>query len=543
MAACQSLTKINGVLIGDPQEEEIFNNLHWEYQENDNVRCKVCKGDVEITLKNLYYFSPVTKRMGVVVEKNGRLGLHIKGAPEAVVSLCKNAPLQLDKIISRYAAMSYRILACAYKDLDDYSIADPLEIHENGLEFLGLILLQNQVKSSSLPIITELKAAKIRCIMSTGDSIATASSIGIECGIIPKNSLVIYGDLVSGNVIFENLIQKHIDITSLNTNYILAVTGALLEHMYQIAHPNLDLVIERASVFGRMSPNQKVLLIELLQKNDIMVAMVGDGANDCGALKAADVGLSLSEAESSIAAPFSGKELKGIIDVIKEGRASLVTCFQSFKFIMMYSLIQFTVVNILYLLNNNMLDPQYLFQDLFLILPLAVFMAFTGAYDKLAVFLPPGALISVSVIASLIGHLLIVVLVQTFGYYILTIHHFYEETDTIVSSPQSGHSNTVLFLISTSQLLIVAVSFNVGPPFRKPAIKNYLFTISAIIIALIDLYLIFMPDDAIGIYLGLVDMPLEFKLVLSSIILVGFFLSFSYERVLTSYLALNLKSN
>ena len=59
-----------------------------------------------------------------------------------------------------------------------------------------------------------------------------------------------------------------------------------------------------------MSPQQKILLIEAFQEKETMIAMVGDGANDCGALKQADVGLSLSEAEASIAAPFCAKELR-----------------------------------------------------------------------------------------------------------------------------------------------------------------------------------------------------------------------------------------
>ena len=69
--------------------------------------------------------------------------------------------------------------------------------------------------------------------------------------------------------------------------------------------------------------------------------MCGDGANDCGALKQADMGLSLSEAEASVAAPFTSKvqDISGVVTLLREGRCALTTSFQCFKFISLYSMI------------------------------------------------------------------------------------------------------------------------------------------------------------------------------------------------------------
>lgn len=66
-------------------------------------------------------------------------------------------------------------------------------------------------------------------------------------------------------------------------------------------------MLVRGQVFARMSPDEKQELVEKLQGLDYTVGFCGDGANDCGALKAADVGISLSEAEASVAAPFTSR--------------------------------------------------------------------------------------------------------------------------------------------------------------------------------------------------------------------------------------------
>ena len=80
------------------------------------------------------------------------------------------------------------------------------------------------------------------------------------------------------------------------------------------------------------------------------VGMCGDGANDCGALKTAHAGISLSEAEASVASPFTSRtaNIECVPTVMREGRAALVTSFGVFKYMALYSIIQFTSVEILY---------------------------------------------------------------------------------------------------------------------------------------------------------------------------------------------------
>lgn len=74
-----------------------------------------------------------------------------------------------------------------------------------------------------------------------------------------------------------------------------------------------------ASVFARTKPNDKAKIVMAFQHMDLKVSMCGDGANDCGALKQADIGLSLSQAEASISAPFTSQvaNISSMVELIK----------------------------------------------------------------------------------------------------------------------------------------------------------------------------------------------------------------------------------
>ncbi|KXZ41305.1 hypothetical protein GPECTOR_565g594 [Gonium pectorale] len=125
-------------------------------------------------------------------------------------------------------------------------------------------------------------------------------------------------------------------------------------------------VLERAAVFARMSPDNKRDLMLLLGSGidmggeagggaaaaaaagggvphlGLRAGFCGDGANDCGALKAAHVGVSLCEAEASVAAPMTSKAqtIASMITVVAEGRCTLMATYQIFQFIIAYALVQ-----------------------------------------------------------------------------------------------------------------------------------------------------------------------------------------------------------
>lgn len=247
---------------------------------------------------------------------------------------------------------------------------------ELGLNFLGLLIFENKLKPGTAPAIATLRQAHLGCRMVTGDNPRTAVSVARECRLINPTAFVFYPSFVEGDASTPRAILEWsgvddetlkldpyslrplppsphvVDEERIYRDYDLAITGdifrwmidyAPLETLQQVGflpYPQLSAsnapsqMLYRTHVFARMSPDEKHELVERLQALGYIVGFCGDGANDCGALKAADVGISLSEAEASVAAPFTSKtpDIGCVIDVIREGRAALVTSFSCFKY-------------------------------------------------------------------------------------------------------------------------------------------------------------------------------------------------------------------
>ena len=216
----------------------------------------------------------------------------------------------------------------------------------------------------------------------------------------------------------ESLIEEENPpwLSSETDTYALALTGRAFSHYMslQVAgvnNVNFQKMLEKAQVFARMKPAEKATMVQSFQQytKNALVGMCGDGANDCGALKTADVGVSLSEAEASIAAPFTSKiqDISCIVKLLREGRCALSTSFQCFKYMALYSMIQFASVVMLYDSFSNLSDNQFLWIDLILIFPLAILMCYTKSNKTLSTDMPTANLISFPVLSSVIGQIII----------------------------------------------------------------------------------------------------------------------------------------
>lgn len=305
-------------------------------------------------------------------------------------------------------------------------------------------------------------------------------------------------------------------------------------------------MLMKGAIFARMSPDEKHELVEKLQSLDYTTGFCGDGANDCGALKAADVGISLSEAEASVAAPFTSQvfEISCVLDVIKEGRSALVTSFSCFKYMSLYSAIQFVTVSIMYSLGSNLGDFQFLWIDLFLIIPVAVFMGWAEPFPVLCVKRPTANLVSRKVLVPLMGEIAILGGIQ------FLVWHLVKQQVSWYSPPVRGgddsevqsSDNTALFIASCFQYIFVAVILSVGPPYRQPISKNRPFVLTLIVTVLCTIIIMVVPPDSgVGQLMDLSYLSSSFKGIIVALAVINMAASWACERWVFPLFAVGLQ--
>ncbi|TNC95877.1 MAG: ATPase P [Gallionellaceae bacterium] len=244
-------------------------------------------------------FDTERKRMSVVCDTPQGHMLYCKGAPESVLSLC-TATLQQGAVIPLDAAgrtllldtqdemteRGLRVIALAYRSLSPHTTQS-----ESELVFAGLIGLVDPPRPGVAEAITTCHAAGIRVIMITGDHPHTASALAREVGLAQNP---------------------------------LAVTGDKLRTM---SDTDLQLLLDEPElIFARTGADQKMRIVQALQRKGEVVAVTGDGVNDAPALKCADVGIAMGLSGTDVAKEAADiilldDHFATIVAAIEEGRA------------------------------------------------------------------------------------------------------------------------------------------------------------------------------------------------------------------------------
>ena len=247
-------------------------------------------------------FSTERGFMAVVVQDPDRgLVLMVKGAPETVIEFCDRrlldgAVLPFDKaakeqalaVSDRMAYESLRVLATAYRPVDTVPAPESLE-HPRDCIFGGLVGMGDPLRPEVRDAVERCREYGVRVVMATGDHRSTAIAIARQLGIVFAREGVLDGTQLE------------------------AITDA-----------ELKAAVPRTQVFARVTPEQKLRIVDAMRAAGEVVAMTGDGVNDAPAVKRADVGIAMGHTGSEVTRQASSIVLgddsfESIVAAIEEG--------------------------------------------------------------------------------------------------------------------------------------------------------------------------------------------------------------------------------
>jgi len=250
-----------------------------------------------------FTFDRTRKRMTTIHEFDGERWAFSKGALGPFMGAAKHiyedgkiVPMEgrhkdrISEVNLEYASRALRVLAlCARKVTDEIDIESVEEV-ESDMIFLGLVGIMDPPRPEVVDSISKCHAAGIRVTMITGDQRMTAMAVGKEIGIVMDDS-----DHMSGKELQE------------------CSDSALQERLGSIA------------VFSRVTPEQKLRIVEQLQVQGHVVAMTGDGDNDAPALSQANIGVAMGNSGTDVARDASDMVLQddnfsNIVSAVEEGR-------------------------------------------------------------------------------------------------------------------------------------------------------------------------------------------------------------------------------
>lgn len=279
-----------------------------------------------------YPFDSIRKRMSTIHEINNEYVAYIKGALDELLPLCdsiatSNGVQKLTKtdkenilaLSHKMSDQALRVLGFASRTI--LNLPQENENIEQHLVFLGAVGMIDPARDEVKASIKMARKAGIKTIMITGDHKNTAVAIAKDLGIYANGNTVISG-------------------TELN----------------EMTDSELDQAVKSTTVFARVSPNDKLRIIQSLKRNEEVVAMTGDGVNDSPALKAANIGVAMGISGTDVAKDVSDMILLNdsfttITAAIKEGRKVYRNIQKVIQFLLVGNIAEITTLFIATLFN------------------------------------------------------------------------------------------------------------------------------------------------------------------------------------------------
>jgi len=476
-----------------------------------------CRDGQTIKLLKQHSFDHNRMSMAVVVQINDEVHVFVKGSFEAIkkISTTESLPTDYFKKASGLAADGNYTLGIGHRCLGkidpEEAKALPRDQVEQGNNFVALMCFRNELKPDTTEAITALRNGGVRPVMITGDTALTGLFIGRKCGILNDKICTILGEIdpEAKSPTVDSIIWTEIDnisrekkgvvklpiptvgdsdsertpLKSGSDNVELAMNGAVFRILVQEG-TIIRKILPSCQVFARMTPTDKTDCVRLFMEKET-TAMCGDGGNDCGALRAAHVGIAMSDGEASIVSPFSTKNhsVWSCVTLLREGRCALSTSFFTYEFMLTYGE---TIVwsKFFYLYYGAQLSEWVwiLFEGI--IVPVFCFsLAQSRPADTLAPRRPTARLLGIETISSVTGIVILNFLFMILSIALLSVQEFYvcNEWDSSKEDLRKwqlladNYEGQTVGLLVMNCVLSVGAAANFSASYRKPWCYNFLF--------------------------------------------------------------------
>ncbi len=251
-------------------------------------------------------FDADRKLMTTFHQQENKIISFTKGAPDILLQRCVLEDVKaFEQQVDEMATKGLRVLGFAYKYWDALPDKPDSETHEQGLQFLGLAGLIDPPREEVEAAVAQCKTAGIVPVMITGDHPITATTIAKRIGI-------------------------------LSNNHDMVVTG---QHLAAFDEDTFLAKVEKIKVYARVSPEQKLQIVKMLQHKGHYVAMTGDGVNDAPSLKRANIGIAMGITGTDVSKEAAHMILMDdnfstIIKAVREGRRIYDNILKFIKYMM-----------------------------------------------------------------------------------------------------------------------------------------------------------------------------------------------------------------
>lgn len=255
------------------------------------LKAKTKMEDFEYKIVDRIFYESKNKYSAVLYKSSNKKQVTVKGSYETVIRFCKGNNVKYGKVNEDLASRGYRVIAFAKGDYSDDKL---FEKNIKSLEFLGFVAFIDPIRENVKEAIEKCNDAGIKVIMITGDHPLTSFSIAKELNMLDDYNNVVTGEQISvelkkGKVSFDKFIKDKI-------------------------------------VFSRVTPIQKLEIIEAYKRLGEYIAVTGDGVNDAPALKASNIGVAMGSgtdvAKETGSMIITNDNFMSLVSGVEEGRVA-----------------------------------------------------------------------------------------------------------------------------------------------------------------------------------------------------------------------------